>query len=127
MAGKKTSSAPGFDPDYFVLPHPVYIIAVPLLLFILAMANLAPNDIPWYFGPLVTFGEYLATQHPVFTFRFGVFVLIVHTLEGVLFWKICSNRGFNAGATVKWTISGFVYGLCSLYRLWPVKPPNKTE
>ncbi|XP_005111040.1 transmembrane protein 254 [Aplysia californica] len=126
MAGRKTNSAAEFDRDCFVLPHLLWVILIPPLEYIEFMAGFAPYDIPWYFGPLATFGEFMGTQHPVLSFRLCMFTIILHSTEAVISLILCRNRGFSVGATIKWILSAYVYGIFSVLKLLPLKPPTKT-
>ncbi|XP_005109772.1 uncharacterized membrane protein C688.16 [Aplysia californica] len=124
MSGRKVSAVK-FNPDYFRLPQPLWMISIPFGLWLLAMATVAPNKVPSYLGPFSTLVEYMGKTYPKGCYNVSVFLLAVHSFEAAYAGKLCLDRGLSAGATAKWTASTLLFGVSSLARLWRARPAVK--
>ncbi|BFZ06157.1 hypothetical protein BsWGS_09196 [Bradybaena similaris] len=117
-----------FDPNYFTLPSVFWMGTIPFGIALLAASTLSPESIPTFLGPVRTLGVYMGTNHPNVCVFLSIMTLIIHILEAAYAGKVCISRGMTTSATVKWTVSTFVFGFASLtLRLLPYKPAAKKQ
>ncbi|KAH9505405.1 hypothetical protein Btru_057185 [Bulinus truncatus] len=91
----------------------------------LSAVTFAPDTIPDFLGPISKFGLYMSQFHN-FNVVLCVATVVLHTVEAAYAGKVCYDRDFTSGATVKWVISTFLFGFSSLLlRLLPYKPDQQ--
>ncbi|CAG5125839.1 unnamed protein product [Candidula unifasciata] len=126
--GASGRNARNFDPNYFRLPTPFWMVTILSGLCLLAAATLSPESIPTYLGPVRTFGVYMGTSHPNVCVFISIGTVIIHILEAAYAGKVCLRRKMTTSATIKWILSTFVFGFSSLtLRLLPYKPDAKEK
>ncbi|KAK3745496.1 hypothetical protein RRG08_016619 [Elysia crispata] len=110
----------GLDRNYFVLPHPFWILALGISIPFILVTAFFPGQLPPSFGVVKTASNYVYDNFPYITWLTAVAIIGAHTLESLLTIKLCCDAGMTTAATLKWTISTFLFGFTSvLLRLRP--------
>ncbi|KAK3775457.1 hypothetical protein RRG08_015304 [Elysia crispata] len=87
--------------DFFVWPHPFWMIVVIFGLYLLVQSTVKPQNIPGFLGPLRSFAYYMGTEHNRICVLLCVFATAAHCSEAAYAGKVCHDRGMTTGATIK--------------------------
>ncbi|GFO49882.1 transmembrane protein c10orf57-like protein [Plakobranchus ocellatus] len=122
----KRGGSSKFNPNYFALPHPIWMIVIPFGILLLVVSTFQPDSLPDFLGPLGSFAKLMGTQYNNICVLLCVFCAVAHSAEAAYAGKICHDRGMTTSATIKWVASTFIFGFASLLlRLVPYKPDYK--
>lgn len=110
----------GLDRNYFVWPHPFWMIVLgPSVAFIVVTA-VSPDFVPSSLGIIRTASFYVYENFPYITWLTAVAVVTAHIFECIYTIKLCYDADMTVTATIKWTISTLFFGFASiLLRLKP--------
>ncbi|KAK6167239.1 hypothetical protein SNE40_021319 [Patella caerulea] len=115
-----------FD-DYFVLPHPLWMIIILFGLWLLVISTISPERIPPMLGPVAAVGRYMGKTHPLVCNILCIFTVLCHCGEALYASKLCQDKALSLGATIKWTLSTMIFGFSALIRLKPYQSTSKLD
>ncbi|ESO95838.1 hypothetical protein LOTGIDRAFT_239402 [Lottia gigantea] len=116
-----------FFDEFFVLPHPLWMIIISFGLWLLVTTTITPDKVPSFLGPLATFSRFLGKSHPLICNLICIFTVLAHCGEALYASKLCQDKGMSVSASIKWTLSTMIFGFSSLIRLKPHKSTAKIE
>ncbi|KAK3608982.1 hypothetical protein CHS0354_008543 [Potamilus streckersoni] len=112
--------------DYFRFTHPFWVITIGTGLYVLTLSVFSPQHFTLgYLGPLGRLSTYLGTHYPGGIMALFVVAVILHIGETIYSWILCRRKALSSGATLKWMIQTFLFGLSSLMLLTAYDPHYK--
>ncbi|XP_076454011.1 transmembrane protein 254-like [Babylonia areolata] len=128
QGGKPAMPLASFADNYFVFPHPFWMVTIPFGFCMLFIATFSPDSalhyLPW---PLSDFIHYMGRRHQTFCISTCLFAVMVHCLEAAYTGKVCQDKRLSPAATAKWSFMTFIFGFASLIRLLGYKRPKSGD
>ncbi|XP_038049776.1 transmembrane protein 254-like [Patiria miniata] len=105
--------------SYFTLPSlPWMLNILGWFYFLVGGTAFIPHLIPYeYLGPGGTCMRLINIYFPYFAISVFVPGTFAHFLEAMYSWRLCSTKGIEGSAKVKWFLSTTIFGGASLYEL----------
>ncbi|RUS85088.1 hypothetical protein EGW08_007140 [Elysia chlorotica] len=104
----------GFDRNYFALPHPFWMIVLGTSLPFIVVSAFCPYRVPPSLGVVKTASIYVYENFPHITWFLALGTIGAHTFESLSAIKLCWDADMTTAATIKWTLSTFLFGYPSL-------------